>query len=239
MWQAISRNKGTDKLKVVEIFDSIDGEGKRTGQPCTFIRLAGCNLRCSYCDTLYALFGEKEECVYEEMSVQDIMKRVNPLYKRVTLTGGEPLIHSGCDALVSSLLSSGIEVNIETNGAADIEKFRKSVLRSSKLFFTVDYKLYSSGVEDKMLWNNFVSLEQRDVVKFVVGSDEDFELMKSVIKKMSMVYEEMPIIYTGVVYGEYEPKRLVEKMLKEPLMKDAYYQIQLHKTIWDPDERGV
>lgn len=239
MLQAISRNKGTDKLKVIEIFDSIDGEGKRTGQPCTFIRLAGCNLRCSYCDTLYALFGEKEECVYEEMSVQEIMKRVNPLYKRVTLTGGEPLIHSGCDALVSSLLSSGIEVNIETNGAADIEKFRKSVLRSSKLFFTVDYKLYSSGVEDKMLWNNFVSLEQRDVVKFVVGSDEDFELMKSVIKKMSMVYEEMPIIYTGVVYGEYEPKRLVEKMLKEPLMKDAYYQIQLHKTIWDPDERGV
>lgn len=239
MWQAISRNKGTDKLKVIEIFDSIDGEGKRTGQPCTFIRLAGCNLRCSYCDTLYALFGEKEECVYEEMSVQDIMKRVNPLYKRVTLTGGEPLIHSGCDALVSSLLRSGIEVNIETNGAADIEKFRKSVPRSSKLFFTVDYKLYSSGVEDKMLWNNFVSLEQRDVVKFVVGSDEDFELMKSVIKKMSMVYEEMPIIYTGVVYGEYEPKRLVEKMLKEPLMKDAYYQIQLHKTIWDPDERGV
>ena len=226
-------------MKVIEIFDSIDGEGKRTGQPCTFIRLAGCNLRCSYCDTLYALFGEKEECVYEEMSVQEIMKRVNPLYKRVTLTGGEPLIHSGCDALVSSLLSSGIEVNIETNGAADIEKFRKSVLRSSKLFFTVDYKLYSSGVEDKMLWNNFVSLEQRDVVKFVVGSDEDFELMKSVIKKMSMVYEEMPIIYTGVVYGEYEPKRLVEKMLKEPLMKDAYYQIQLHKTIWDPDERGV
>lgn len=226
-------------MKVVEIFDSIDGEGKRTGQPCTFIRLAGCNLRCSYCDTLYALFGEKEECVYEEMSVQDIMKRVNPLYKRVTLTGGEPLIHSGCDALVSSLLRSGIEVNIETNGAADIEKFRKSVPRSSKLFFTVDYKLYSSGVEDKMLWNNFVSLEQRDVVKFVVGSDEDFELMKSVIKKMSMVYEEMPIIYTGVVYGEYEPKRLVEKMLKEPLMKDAYYQIQLHKTIWDPDERGV
>lgn len=239
MWQAISRNKGTDKLKVVEIFDSIDGEGKRTGQPCTFIRLAGCNLRCSYCDTLYALFGEKEECVYEEMSVQEIMKRVNPLYKRVTLTGGEPLIHSGCNTLVSSLLSSGIEVNIETNGAADIEKFRKSVLRSSKLFFTVDYKLYSSGVEDKMLWNNFVSLEPRDVVKFVVGSDEDFELMKSVIKKMSMIYEEMPIIYTGVVYGEYEPKRLVEKMLKEPLMKDAHYQIQLHKTIWDPDERGV
>ena len=91
MLQAISRNKGTDKLKIVEIFDSIDGEGKRTGQPCTFIRLAGCNLRCSYCDTLYALFGEKEECVYEEMSVQEIMKRVNPLYKRVTLTGGEPL----------------------------------------------------------------------------------------------------------------------------------------------------
>ena len=69
-----------------------------------------------------------------------------------------------------------------------------------------------------MLWNNFVSLEPRDVVKFVVGSDEDFELMKSVIKKMSMVYEEMPIIYTGVVYGEYEPKRLVEKMLKELLL---------------------
>ena len=80
-------------MKVTEIFDSIDGEGIRTGQPCTFIRLAGCNLRCSYCDTLYSLFGEDEPCEYTEMSTDEILKAVNPLFKRVTLTGGEPLFH--------------------------------------------------------------------------------------------------------------------------------------------------
>ena len=103
-------------MKIVEIFDSIDGEGIRTGQPATFIRLAGCNLRCSYCDTAYALFGEDEPCVYEEMTVDEVVKKVNPNYRRVTLTGGEPLISPEAAELVTRLIENGVEVNIETNG---------------------------------------------------------------------------------------------------------------------------
>ena len=93
-------------MKVVEIFDSIDGEGIRTGQAVSFIRLAGCNLRCSYCDTLYALFGEKEPCDYTEMTAREIANKVNPVFGRVTLTGGEPLIHKDVEELIEIL--SGI-----------------------------------------------------------------------------------------------------------------------------------
>lgn len=226
-------------MKVVEIFNSIDGEGIRTGQPCTFIRLAGCNLRCSYCDTLYALFGENEPCEYEDMETDDIVSRINPRYKRITLTGGEPLIHKDCDKLTNTLLRMGYEVNIETNGAVDIDAFRRSVLRTDKLFFTIDYKLPSSGMEDKMIWKNFTSLNRNDVVKFVVGSDNDLEVMKNVIKKLECVYDKMPHIFAGVVFGEYEPIKLVNAIIEEPILRNVRYQIQLHKIIWAPDERGV
>lgn len=226
-------------MKVVEIFDSIDGEGIRTGQPCSFIRLAGCNLRCSYCDTTYALFGEETPCEYTEMTVNEIAARMNTRYKRVTLTGGEPLIHQDCAELVKRLLSDGYEVNIETNGAVDTAEFLKSMPNSPNLFLTIDYKLPSSGMADKMIWNNFITLRPFDAVKFVVGSDEDARMMKTVLEKMSEQYAVMPMIYAGVVYGEYEPKTLVEMILKEPVMKDVKYQVQLHKIIWNPEKRGV
>ena len=222
-------------MKVVEIFDSIDGEGIRTGQPATFIRLAGCNVRCSYCDTAYALFGEKEKCVYTEMTVDEIAEKVNINYKRVTLTGGEPLIHKDCERLIARLLDMGCEVNIETNGAADITR----VPRADKLFFTIDYKLPSSGVSDKMLWDNFLNLEPNDVIKFVCGSGEDIQLMIDIVKKLRTHYKKMPHIFIGAVYGKIEYKDLVEVILKEPALSDARFQIQLHKVSGEPDERGV
>ena len=110
-------------MKVIEIFDSIDGEGIRTGQCATFIRLAGCNLRCSYCDTVYSLFGEETPCEYTEMTVDEIISKVNMTYKRVTLTGGEPLVHTDSAELVLKLTEIGCDVNIETNGAVDIVDF--------------------------------------------------------------------------------------------------------------------
>lgn len=222
-------------MKVVEIFDSIDGEGIRTGQPATFIRLAGCNIRCSYCDTTYALFGESEPCEYTEMSIDEIISKVNQNYKRVTLTGGEPLIHKDCERLIKRLLNMDCEVNIETNGAADITK----IPRADKLFFTIDYKLPSSGASDKMLWDNFLNLEPNDVIKFVCGGDEDISEMIKVVKKLQAYYEKMPHIFIGAVYGKIEYKDLVEIILKEPVLCDARFQIQLHKIIWHPDERGV
>ena len=132
-------------MKVIEIFDSIDGEGIRTGQCATFIRLAGCNLRCSYCDTVYSLFGEETPCEYTEMTVDEIISKVNMTYKRVTLTGGEPLVHTDSAELVSKLTEIGCDVNIETNGAVDIVDFLSKVPKSDNLFFTIDYKLPSSA----------------------------------------------------------------------------------------------
>ena len=222
-------------MKVVEIFDSIDGEGIRTGLPVSFVRLAGCNLRCSYCDTLYSLFGEKEECVYEEMTKEEIISRLNKSYMRVTLTGGEPLIADGVKDLISAMAEAGFEINIETNGAADISE----ILPIENVFFTIDYKLPTSGLEEKMLWENFLKLRPCDVVKFVVGSDEDVEVMLSVVKKMKEHYKVMPQLFVGAVYGMYENDRLVDVIMNTPELSDARIQIQLHKIIWNPEKRGV
>lgn len=226
-------------MKVIEIFDSIDGEGIRTGQPCTFIRLAGCNLRCSYCDTLYSLFGEDEPCKYTEMSIEEILKKVHPLYKRVTLTGGEPLFHKDADTLVSELLRNDFEVNIETNGAVDIREFSKQLPNSEKLFYTIDYKLPSSGMSDKMIWENFLVLSPNDVIKYVVGSEEDVSLMIELTKKLKTHYKKMPHIFIGAVYGMYDAQKLVDTILCEPALCDARFQVQLHKIIWDANKRGV
>lgn len=226
-------------MKVVEIFDSIDGEGIRAGQTAAFIRLAGCNLRCSYCDTLYALFGEDERCEYTEMTVDEVLEKVNTRFGRVTLTGGEPLLCDESVDLVNRLTALGVEVNIETNGAVDIAEFSKKLNNTDNMFYTIDYKLPSSGMTDKMLWSNFLSLRPCDVVKFVVGSDEDVSVMKPVMEKLLEHYDTMPHIYAGVVFGAYEPEKLVENIMREPIFKDIVFQLQIHKIIWSPNERGV
>ncbi len=218
-------------MKVVEIFDSIDGEGIRTGRAVTFVRLAGCNLRCSYCDTAYALSGGDPE--YEELTVPGILDRVH--FKYVTLTGGEPLIHKGVRDLIASLTKRGIEVNIETNGAVDILPFR-----CDNMFFTVDYKLPSSGEEAMMLWDNFEHLTKNDVVKFVVGSDEDVIKMREVVKKLNAFYGAgLPHIFAGAVFSEYPPEKLVEDILGNEELHNVRMQLQIHKYIWDPGKRGV
>lgn len=155
------------------------------------------------------------------------------------LPGGEPLVHTDSAELVSKLTEIGCDVNIETNGAVDIVDFLSKVPKSDNLFFTIDYKLPSSGMTDKMIWNNFINLRPCDVIKFVIGSDEDMNLTIDIVKKLKQVYTEMPHIYLGAVYGMYDAQKLVNIMLKEPVLCDATFQIQLHKVIWDPEERGV
>ena len=176
---------------------------------------------------------------FNEMTVDEIISKVNMTYKRVTLTGGEPLVHTDSAELVLKLTDIGCDVNIETNGAVDIVDFLGKVPKSDNLFFTIDYKLPSSGMTDKMIWNNFINLQPCDVIKFVIGSDEDMNLTIDIVKKLKQVYTEMPHIYLGAVYGMYDAQKLVNIMLKEPVLCDATFQIQLHKVIWDPEERGV
>ena len=221
--------KGMNKMKVVEIFESIDGEGIRTGLPVTFIRLFGCNLRCSYCDTMYALEGKN----YTEMAIEDIMNKVKQLnHKAITLTGGEPLIHKDVSLLIRELTSQNYRVNIETNGAVDISPY----VGKRNTIITLDYKCPSSGMEDKMLLDNLNLVKIKDVVKFVVGSKEDLEKTKKIIWDYEL--QAKTNVFISPIFGEIEPKEIVEFMLANHL-DNVKVQLQLHKMIWDPNMKGV
>ncbi len=208
-----------DKLIVNEIFDSIDGEGKTAGQLATFIRLCGCNLRCSYCDTTYAFTEGKE------MAVADIVRRVS--YPHVTLTGGEPLCQD-IGGLLQALKDRS--VNIETNGSMDITPY----FAYPHVWFTVDYKSLSSQMADHMLAKNFSALRPQDVLKFVVGSEDDLQQAWEVC----CTYRPACPIYVGPVYGQIEAAQIVDFM-KAHQLTSWKLQLQLHKYIWDPNQRGV
>lgn len=209
-------------LYVNEIFDSIEGEGKRAGELTTFIRLTGCNLRCSYCDTAYA-FKEGHP-----MTVQEILGEVH--YPNVTLTGGEPLMQD-IGELLEALQSHN--VNIETNGSLNIQKY----FDFDNVFFTVDFKCGTSGMTKEMLPHNFKNLRKRDVLKFVVGSHDDLVQAKELYL---FFYGNLRNrhIYVSPVFGKIEPAEIVDFMKKENLRKWRI-QLQLHKFIWDPEKRGV
>ena len=211
-------------MKVVEIFKSIDGEGIRVGYPVTFIRLAGCNLRCNYCDTKYSYEDEK----FTEMTPQEIYIQVYKLGgKRITLTGGEPLIHKDVKVLVDLLIQKGYELNIETNGSVDITLFL-----DKHTIITMDYKCASSDMEDKMLLDNISKLRKQDVLKFVVSDDNDLDTVQRIYQNTKAT------VYISPVFGRIEPKQIVEYML-EHNMENCRVQVQLHKIIWNPEERGV
>lgn len=214
-------------MKVIEIFNSIDGEGVRAGELATFIRLAGCNLRCPYCDTKYSWSNDK----VTEMTSQEILSFIERSgYTNVTLTGGEPLIHPGVKTLLDALSRAGYNVNVETNGSINIEGFRRP-----GVFFTVDYKCPSSSMEDKMCFEMFRELQEDDVLKFVVGSQEDLQTARKITQLLD---DHSCLIYVSPVFGQIEPAEIVEFMKKYKL-EDWRIQLQLHKFIWDPNERGV
>lgn len=210
--------------KVNEIFKSIEGEGIRTGLPCTFIRLYGCNLCCKYCDTRYSC--ENKE--FTLMSKDEIVNKVKELGgSRVTITGGEPLLDLFLNELIIALRKEHIEVNIETNGSLDIQWCLADII-------TMDYKTSASGMEDRMMLSNLKALKETDVLKFVVGSKHDLDTMKRVIEE----YEPECRIYVSPVFGMIEAHELVEYVLENNL-DNVTVQVQLHKIIWDPNKRGV
>ena len=214
---------------VNEIFDSIEGEGKRTGQLVTFIRLAGCNLRCSYCDTDYAL----KRCDGDNLPIPQIVDKVG--YQNVTITGGEPLFHPQCDKLVSALLMDRHIVNIETNGSIPLEGLLAlKRISSGKLFFTMDYKLPSSGMCHEMHLPNLAHLTETDVLKFVVGDHQDLLHMVSVLNDNPVRAQ----IYISPVFGQIDLREIVDFMKLHNIV-NAKVQIQLHKIIWHAEMRGV
>lgn len=222
-------------MKVIEIFGSIDGEGKRTGQLATFIRLAGCNLRCTYCDTKYS-FDVKNA---RDMSTDEIVTECKKIgYHNVTLTGGEPLLNEGTvEFLIYALCNNGFQVNIETNGSIDLRNLTtERVLQGLDFFFTVDYKTKFSGMNKYMNAYSFECLDSdKDIVKCVVANREDMDDALSYLDDFKCKSFN---IWFSPVYGEIEPREIVE-YVKEHNRQDITVQVQLHKIIWDPNERGV
>ncbi|WP_026679097.1 7-carboxy-7-deazaguanine synthase QueE [Fictibacillus gelatini] len=226
-------------LPMVEIFETVEGEGMAAGFPTIFVRVFHCNLRCTWCDTTYSYAPAKPEFEASIEEIVDQIKQYNA--KRICFTGGEPLIHrekSAALLLAMADLDSIIDIHIETNGAIDIKPFQK--LRSNhkklseKMRFVMDYKLPASGEMEKMIIGNFKELLPQDEIKFVIGSDEDFEIAVNVVRN----YHEYGQVLFSPVWETMPPRKLVEKVLREPL-PDVKVSMQLHKVIWHPDERGV
>ena len=213
-------------LKVNEIFYSIQGESSYAGYPCVFIRLTGCNLRCSYCDTQYAYHDG------EAFQLNEIINRVAK-YKLnlIEITGGEPLIQDETPELINILIKRGFRVLMETNGSQDIGVVNRNCIK------IVDFKCPSSGEEPNNDYKNLERLSISDELKFVIGTREDYEYAKGIFENLTVEKKKKNITHFSPVYHRISPKSLAEWILQDRL--NVKLQIQLHKIIWRPDQRGV
>ncbi|WBW97218.1 putative 7-carboxy-7-deazaguanine synthase QueE [Oceanirhabdus sp. W0125-5] len=218
--------------KVVEKFVSVNGEGRLSGQLAIFIRFAGCNLDCSYCDTRWA---NEENVEYTLMNEQEIYEYIQSTgVKNITLTGGEPLLQVGLIELLNVLSKDeDLLVEIETNGSVSLKEF---IDITNAPRFVMDYKLPSSDMEEKMLVDNLKYLTKKDTIKFVAGTTEDLERAKYLIDEYNLINKTN--VYISPVFGKIEMAEIVEFMHKYT-MNGVTLQVQLHKIIWDPEERGV
>ncbi len=218
--------------KVAERFVSINGESLRAGEIAVFIRFAGCNLNCGYCDTKWA---NAEDTEYESLSkeeIYDYIKRTE--ITNVTLTGGEPLVQDGIDELLLTLaMDETLHIEVETNGSVDIAEFKALTDRIS---YTLDYKLPDSGMEASMCLSNYNYIDKKDVVKFVAGSPADLQRAREIMYTYGL--DVKTNVYISPVFGKLEPADIVDFML-ENNMNGIRLQLQMHKLIWSPETRGV
>lgn len=231
------KNQTKKGYKVVEKFVSINGEGVKAGQLAVFIRFQGCNLSCAYCDTKWA---NEPEVSYIEMSCEQITEYiVETGIKNVTLTGGEPLLQPEITCLITALAERNISIEIETNGSIVLKNILQKIDNpyvEQKLSFTMDYKLGFSGMESFMRTENFQWLRRQDTVKFVAGNMDDLEKTKQVINEYELAGK--CHVYISPVFGAIEPVAIVDYM-KEHRMNGVTMQLQMHKFIWNPEQRGV
>ena len=212
-----SSTSAQPSLRINEIFYSLQGETSRTGLPTAFIRLTGCPLRCTYCDTSYA-FQEGET-----LALAEILERVAQFHPRyVTVTGGEPLAQKNSLQLMQALCDAGYSVSLETGGALDIARVDPRVSR------VVDIKTPGSGEADKNRWQNLACLTPHDEVKFVLCGEEDYAWAKQVLAE-HRIAERCPVLFSAS-QGQLDPALLAQWILRDNL--PVRLQIQLHKFLW-------
>ncbi len=211
-------------LRVTEIFYSIQGESTRAGEPCVFVRLTGCPLRCAWCDTAYAFHGGVE------MSLDAVLEQVRGYgCSLVEVTGGEPLAQSAALALLTRLCEEGFEVLLETSGAVDIAPV------DARAAVILDVKCPGSAMDDRMCWDNLRHIRRNDQVKFVIGDRGDYDWAVDVMKRYQLA-ERCPVLLSPV-FGGQAVRPLAEWILQDRL--PVRLQVQLHKFIWDPNARSV
>ncbi len=211
------------RLKITEIFYSIQGESASIGIPTVFIRLTGCPLRCTWCDTEYAFTGG------EWMAVQAILHQVAAYRaQHVTVTGGEPLAQKHCHALLVALCNEGYVVSLETSGALDIATLDKRVI------CVMDIKPPSSGESGKNRYSNIDHLTMKDQIKFVIGNREDYEWARQEICDRALA-EHCQVLFSPVIQPSFAIPNLLATQLAEWVLQDQLpvrFQIQLHKLLW-------
>lgn len=217
-------------MRINEIFRSVQGETSSAGMPTIFVRTGGCNLRCTYCDTPYALTTHGSV----QMTVDEVMAQIQALRcKRVCLTGGEPLIQPKAEVqeLLDRLAAEGYELSIETSGSIPIAPFKLH----ERQRWILDMKVPSSGEAHTMDFDSLSHLRPHDEVKFVVGSAEDFAWSVDLIRRHGL--EGRAGLLFSPIWESCTPIQLTDWVLESGI--DARVQIQLHKIIWDPATRGV
>lgn len=213
-------------MQVTEIFFSIQGESTFAGQPCVFVRLTGCNLRCDWCDTEYAFYGG------ERMSVDEVLERVKAYPARlVEITGGEPMLQEKeVLPLMERLLADGYRVLLETSGERFLGRVPREVVK------VMDVKCPGSGEAEGFCLENLAVLTPNDEVKFVLAGRADYEFARDFVSRHALRQKVRAVIFSPV-FGQLEPRELAEWILADGL--EVRLGLQLHKFIWDPAMRGV
>ncbi|MES1983042.1 MAG: 7-carboxy-7-deazaguanine synthase QueE [Pseudomonadota bacterium] len=213
----MDQNLASTQLRITEIFHSLQGETSRVGLPTVFVRLTGCPLRCSYCDTAYAFTGGLN------MALNTILDQVASYQARyVTVTGGEPLAQKNCLALLRALCDMGYRVSLETSGALDVSGVDTRVMK------ILDIKTPASSEAEKNLWSNLAALNAQDEIKFVLCDEKDYQWAVQVLGEKNLA-EICPVLFAPA-QDQLSPTVLAEWILRDKL--PVRFQLQLHKLLW-------
>lgn len=214
-----------DSVMVKEVYLSLQGESSHQGLLCAFVRLTGCHLRCSYCDSEFAFRGGTRRKNADV--VAEILALNTPM---VEVTGGEPLLQPGVYPLMESFLDAGLTVLLETSGAIDVREV------PDRVHAIVDMKTPSSGEVTRNDYKNFDSMDSRDELKFVIGSREDYEWSRALIAEHGLVKRPFGMLFS-TVFSTLSPQQLAQWIIDDRL--PVRFQLQQHKYVWEPNARGV